>query len=55
MEDEDYKTGYNGWLQVYQKLFKQFHRLLDVDDKGQDKLDYDEQERANRMSKNQQK
>ena len=55
MEDEDYKTGYNGWLQVYQKLLKKFHRLLDVDDKGQDKLDYDEQERANRMSKNQQK
>ena len=55
MEDEDYKTGYNGWLQVYQKLLKKFHRLLDVDDKGQDKLDYDEQERANRMSKNRQK
>jgi hypothetical protein len=27
-------------------LLKKFHRLLDVDDKGQDKLDYDEQERA---------
>lgn len=52
MEDEDYKTGYNGWLQIYQKLFKRFQRLLDVANEGLDKLDYDEQERANRMSKN---
>lgn len=55
MEDEDYKTGYNGWLQIYQKLFKRFQRLLDVANKGLNKLDYDEQEKANRMSKNQYK
>jgi hypothetical protein len=51
MEDQDYKTGYNGWLQVYQKLFKRFQRQLDVANEGLDKLDYDEQEKANRMSK----
>lgn len=55
MEDEDYKTGYNGWLQIYQKLLKRFQRLLDVANEGLDKLDYDLQEKANRMSKNQQK
>ena len=48
MEDEDYKTGYNGWLQIYQKLLKRFQRLLDVANEGLDKLDYDEQEKANR-------
>jgi hypothetical protein len=51
MEDEDYKTGYNGWLQIYQKLLRRFQRLLDVANEGLDKLDYDEQEKANRMSK----
>lgn len=48
MDDEDYKTGYNGWLQIYQKLFRRFQRLLDVANKGHNKLDYDEQEKANR-------
>ena len=49
MEDQDYKTGYNGWLQVYQKLFSRYQRLLGVADMVNSdiaKLDYDEQEKT---------
>ena len=33
--------------QVYQKLFRRYQRLLDVANEGLDKLDYDEQAKAN--------
>lgn len=49
MEDQDYKTGYNGWLQVYQKLFSRYqrrHYVTDIANNGLDQLDYDEQENA---------
>ena len=49
MQDQDFKTGYNGWLQVYQKVFSRYQRLLGllgVADVGHDILDYDEQEKA---------
>ena len=46
MEDQDFKSGYNGWLQVYQKVFSQYQRLLGLADAGHDILDYDEQEKA---------
>ena len=49
MEDQDYKSGYNGWLQVYQKLFSRCQRLrcvADLANSDMDKLDYDEQEKA---------
>ena len=46
MQDQDFKTGYNGWLQVYQKLFSRYQRLLGLADASHDILDYDEQEKA---------
>ena len=46
MQDQDFKTGYNGWLQVYQKVFSRYQRLLGVADAGHDILDYEEQEKA---------
>ena len=46
MEDQDYKTGYNGWLQVYQKLFSRYQRLLGFADGRNDILDFDEQEKT---------
>ena len=49
MQDQDFKTGYNGWLQVYQKLFSKYQRLLGVADMVNSdiaKLDYDEQEKT---------
>jgi hypothetical protein len=46
MEDQDYKTGYNGWLQIYQKLLKRYQRRLDFANEGLKILDYDEQEKA---------
>ena len=45
MEEQDYKTGYNGWLQVYQKLLSRYKTQLSLDHLGMFKLDYDEQER----------
>ena len=52
LEEQDYKTGYNGWLQVYQKLLSRYQTLtrssLDHNDKF---LDFDEQEDTVWMSK----
>ena len=45
LEEQDYKTGYNGWLQVYQKLLSRYKTQLSLDHLGMFKLDYDEQER----------
>ena len=45
MEDQDYKTGYNGWLQVYQKLLSRYHTLTQLAPSHNEmQLDYDEQE-----------
>ena len=52
MEGQDYRTGYNRWLQSYQKVFSKYQRQLCVADDGIAKLDFDEQEDAVWMSKN---
>ena len=45
LEEDDYKTGYNGWLQVYQKLLSRYHTLTQLAPSHTDMLlDYDEQE-----------
>ena len=44
MEEQDYKTGYNRWLIVYQKLFSRYQRQLYLANNSLLKLDYDEQE-----------
>ena len=44
MEDEDYKTGYNGWLQVYHRLQSRYQTQLDLTNMGLFELDYYEQE-----------
>ena len=45
LEEDDYKTGYNGWLQVYQKLLSKYHTLTQISSTHTDMLlDYDEQE-----------
>ena len=44
MEGQDYRTGYNGWLQTYQKVYSRYQRQLCVSDNGIIKLDLDEQE-----------
>ena len=51
LEEQDYKTGYNGWLQVYQKMVSRYQTLTQIipDHTGM-LLDYDDQEK-NRMSK----
>lgn len=45
LDEQDYKTGYNGWLQVYQKLVARYQAQLSLAHLGMFKLDYDEQER----------
>ncbi len=50
MEGQDYRTGYNGWLQVYQKVFSRYQRQLCAANQGLVKLDYDGQEDAVWMS-----
>ena len=45
LEEQDYKTGYNGWLQVYQKLVARYQTQLSLAHLGMFKLDYEEQER----------
>ena len=52
MEGQDYRTGYNGWLQSYQKVFSRYQRQLCVADNGITKLDFDVQEGLMWMSKN---
>ena len=44
LEEQDYKTGYNGWLQVYQKLLSRYNRLTQTNSTHTGMLDYDEQE-----------
>ena len=51
MEGQDYRTGYNGWLQTYQKVFSRYQRQLCVADNGIVKLDFDDQEDQIEMSK----
>ena len=53
LEEDDYKTGYNGWLQVYQRLVARYHTLTQISSAhtDMDKLDYDDQEDAVWMSK----
>jgi hypothetical protein len=53
LEEQDYKTGYNGFLQVYQKLVARYHTLTQISSAhtDMDKLDYDDQEDAVWMSK----
>ena len=51
MEGQDYRTGCNGWLQSYQKVFSRYQRQLCVSDNGIVKLDFDDQEDQIEMSK----
>lgn len=53
LEEQDYKTGCNGWLQVYQKLVAKYQTLTQLGHihTGMFKLDYDEQEDTMWMSK----
>ena len=44
LDEDDYKTGYNGWLQVYQKLLSRYNRLTQISSTHTGMLDYDEQE-----------
>ena len=45
LEEDDYKTGYNRWLQVYQKLLSRYNRLTLLGQTNNEMLlDYDEQE-----------
>ena len=44
LEEDDYKTGYNGWLQVYQRLVSRYHTLTQISSTHTGMLDYDEQE-----------
>ena len=44
LEEDDYKTGYNGWLQIYQKLVSRYQTLTQISSTHTDMLlDYDEQ------------
>lgn len=53
LEEQDYKTGCNGWLQVYQKLVSKYHTLTQLGHihTGMFSLNYDEQEDTMWMSK----
>ena len=45
LEEQDYKTGYNGWLQIYQRLLSRYNMLtLLCPTNNEMQLDYDEQE-----------
>jgi hypothetical protein len=52
LDEQDYKTGYNGWLQIYQRLLSRYQTLTQrcLDHTGM-LLDYDEQEDTFWMSK----
>lgn len=52
LEEQDYKTGYNGWLQVYQKLVARYQTQLSLAHLGMFKLDYEEQERMSIEAEN---
>lgn len=52
LEEDDYKTGYNGWLQVYQKLVSRYHTLTQISSTYTGiLLNYDDQEDMLWMSK----
>ena len=52
LQEEDYKTGRNGFLQVYQKLLSRYHTLTHISPAHTDMiLDYDDQEETKWMSK----
>ena len=52
LQEEDYKTGRNGFLQVYQKLLSRYHTLTHISPAHTDMiLDYDDQEDTIWMSK----
>ena len=42
--EHDFKTGYNGWLQVYQKLLSRYNTLTQISSTHTGMLDYEEQE-----------
>ena len=45
LEEQDYKTGYNGWLQIYQRLLSRYNTLtLLCPTHNEMQLDYEEQE-----------
>ena len=45
LQEQDYKTGYNGWLQVYQLLLSRYRTLTQISSTHTDMLlEYDEQE-----------
>ena len=44
LQEDDFKTGYNGFLQVYQKLLSRYNRLTQIGSTHTGMLDYDEQE-----------
>ena len=44
LQEDDFKTGYNGFLQVYQKLLSRYNRLTQISSTHTGMLDYDEQE-----------
>lgn len=45
LQEDDFKTGYNGWLQVYQKLVSRYQTLTQLAPSYNEmQLDYDEQE-----------
>ena len=45
LEEDDFKTGYNGWLQVYQRLLSRYNRLTLLGQTNNEmQLDYGEQE-----------
>ena len=43
LQEDDFKTGYNGWLQVYQKLLSRYRTLTQISSTHTGMLDYDEQ------------
>lgn len=49
LQEQDYKTGYNGWLQVYQKLVSKYQTQLSLVH-TEVLLDYDEQEKMRILS-----
>ena len=42
--EQDFKTGYNGFLQVYQRLLSRYNTLTQISSANAGMLDYDEQE-----------
>ena len=52
LQEDDFKTGCNGFLQVYQKLLSRYHTLTHITPDQTDMiLDYDDQEDTIWMSK----